>query len=130
MAFMAYNRRLYSGALTMITLYGIPNCDTIKKARAWLDKHHIDYQFHDYKKDGITKTRLDAWCIELDFEVLVNQRGTTWRKLPDSAKEKLTKAKAINLMMENPSLIKRPILDTGKIRIVGFDEKQYQPLLK
>ena len=114
----------------MITLYGIPNCDTIKKARAWLDKHRIDYQFHDYKKDGITKTRLDAWCKELGFDVLVNQRGTTWRKLPDNAKENITKAKAINLMMENPSLIKRPILDTGKIHIVGFDEKQYQQIFK
>lgn len=114
----------------MITLYGIPNCDTIKKARNWLEKHGIDYQFHDYKKDGITKTQLDAWCKELGFEVLINQRGTTWRKLPDSAKENVTKTKAINLMVENPSLIKRPILETGTIRIVGFDEKQYQSVFK
>lgn len=114
----------------MTTLYGIPNCDTIKKARTWLEKHGIAYQFYDYKKSGITKTQLTAWCKELGFDVLVNQRGTTWRKLPDNAKENLTNTKAIHLMMENPSLIKRPILDTGKVRIVGFDEKQYQQVFK
>ena len=114
----------------MMTLYGIPNCDTIKKARAWLDKQGVNYQFHDYKKDGITKTQLTAWCKECGFETLINQRGSTWRNLPTSAKENLTQTHAINLMMKNPSLIKRPILDIGSSRIVGFDEAQYQLLLK
>ena len=114
----------------MITLYGIPNCDTVKKARSWLDKHNITYRFHDYKKEGVAKTRLIDWCNELGFEVLVNQRGTTWRNLPTSAKENLTKARAIELMIESPSLIKRPVIDTGKKRIVGFNEDQYKKYFK
>jgi len=114
----------------MIVLYGIPNCDTIKKARTWLDKQAVVYQFHDYKKEGITKTRLTQWCKELGFNALINQRGTTWRNLPSVAKENLTQTSAITLMIENPSLIKRPVLDIGHKRIVGFDETQYQLLLK
>lgn len=114
----------------MMTLYGIPNCYTIKKARTWLEKHGLAYQFHDYKKEGITKTRLTQWCKELGFNALVNQRGTTWRNLPASVKEKLTQTNAITLMTENPSLIKRPVLDTGTKRIVGFDAQLYQLLLK
>lgn len=112
----------------MATLYGIPNCATVKKARAWLDQHGICYTFHDYKKAGVPKILLTSWCDELGVDVLVNQRGTTWKNLPSAAKERLTKSKGIALMIENPSLIKRPLLDTGDTRIVGFDEKKYQQL--
>jgi Spx/MgsR family transcriptional regulator len=114
----------------MMTLYGIPNCDSIKKTRAWLDKHGLNYHFHDYKKEGITKTRLTVWCKELGFDALINQRGTTWRQLPVNAKENLTATRAIDLMMQNPSLIKRPLLVVGTKYIVGFDETHYKQLLK
>ena len=115
----------------MLTLYGIPNCSTIKKAREWLANHNIEYHFHDYKKEGITAAKLKSWVKEFGVEVVVNKKGTTWRKLaatlPD---QKLTATSAIQLMQENPSLIKRPILENGQETIVGFDEEQYQKFFK
>lgn len=111
-----------------ITLYGIPNCDTVKKARKWLDTNGVGYEFHDYKKHGIDKTRLTRWSNELGWESLVNKRGTTWRKLPDADKQNLTQNKAITLMMDNTSLIKRPVVDTGEVLSVGFDETRYKSL--
>ena len=108
-----------------ICMFGISNCDTVKKARKWLDAHAIDYEFHDYKKKGIDKATLTGWCKTLDWETLVNKRGTTWRKLPDEDKEGLTQARAIQLMLDNTSLIKRPVIDTGINLLVGFDEAQY-----
>lgn len=113
----------------MITLYGISNCDTIKKAKRWLDEHNLDYQFHDYKKSGIDETRLKQWCGELGYEKLLNQRGTTWRKLDEQDKADMTEAKAIAIMINNTSIIKRPVLDNGKQRILGFDQSQYESLL-
>ncbi|MES2604971.1 MAG: ArsC family reductase [Pseudomonadota bacterium] len=113
----------------MFTLYGIPNCDTVKKARTWLDKHDVAYQFHDYKKAGIDAAALKRWCKELGQEQVLNQRGTTWRKLEESERSNLNEAKAIKLMQTHPSVIKRPLLDTGKRLLLGFDEESYQSLL-
>ena len=113
----------------MTTLYGISNCDTIKKAKRWLDDNNIAYDFHDYKKSGIDKKSLQAWCSEFGFESLLNKRGTTWRKLDDSLKENVDEAAAIEIMLENHSVIKRPVLISGKTRILGFDESAYQSLL-
>ncbi|MCB2109329.1 MAG: ArsC family reductase [Rhodobacteraceae bacterium] len=108
-----------------ITLYGIKNCDTVKKARAWLDAHKVAYAFHDYKTAGIDAARLQAWCKELGWEALLNRAGTTFRKLPDADKQDLTEAKAIKLMLAQPSMIKRPVLDLGKTRVVGFKPEIY-----
>lgn len=113
----------------MITLYGISNCDTIKKAKKWLDNNHLEYQFHDYKKLGIDSDSLTSWSQELGFEKLLNRRGTTWRKLSDEEKADMTQEKAIDIMLNNTSIIKRPVLDNGKIRILGFDQSQYESLL-
>jgi arsenate reductase len=112
----------------MTTLYGIPNCDTVKKARTWLDKHAIAYEFHDYKKLGIDAATLKKWCAEFGYEQVMNTRGTTYRKLSDSQRADMTQAKAIALMQEQPSLIKRPLLDTGKRRLLGFSEAEYSTL--
>src|SRR6185369_15322817 len=100
-----------------ITLYGIKNCDTMKKARAWLDAHGVDYQFHDYKTAGVTPAQLKGWAAEVGWETLLNRAGTTFRALPDKDKSSLTEAKAIALMTAQPYMIKRPVLDTGKITV-------------
>lgn len=113
----------------MTTLYGIPNCDTVKKARTWLDKHGIAYAFHDYKKQGIDAATLKRWCTEFGHDSVLNQKGTTWRKLDEAQRANLTQAKAIKLMQEHPSVIKRPLLDTGKRRLLGFSETDYKALL-
>jgi arsenate reductase len=108
-----------------VTIYGIKNCDTMKKARAWLEAHKIDYTFHDYKAEGIAKERLEAWVKELGWEKVLNRAGTTFRKLPDKDKDGLTEKKAVGLMLAQPSMIKRPILDTGAKRIAGFSPEVY-----
>jgi arsenate reductase len=113
----------------MFTLYGIPNCDTVKKARAWLDQHKLAYHFHDYKKAGIDAATLKRWCAEFTYEQLLNQRGTTWRKLPEAQRSQLTAAKALRLMQDHPSVIKRPVLDTGSRLLLGFAEADYKSLL-
>lgn len=109
-----------------VVIYGIKNCDTMKKARAWLDGHSIAYTFHDYKTDGIDKKRLDGWTKQVGWEVLLNRAGTTFRKLADKDKDALTGAKAIALMLDQPSLIKRPVLELGAKIIVGFKPEIYQ----
>jgi arsenate reductase len=109
-----------------ITIYGIKNCDTMKKARAFLEKAGVDYTFHDYKTAGIDKARLERWAKEVGWETLLNRAGTTFRKLPDKDKEGLTAAKAIKLMLEQPSMIKRPVLETGKKLLVGFKPDEYK----
>jgi Spx/MgsR family transcriptional regulator len=108
------------------TLYGIPNCDTVKKARAWLEAHGIDYAFHDYKKTGITAARLQAWAREAAWEALLNRAGTTFRKLPDVAKSGLDQGKAIALMVEQPSMIRRPVVEHGGKLLVGFNEAEWE----
>jgi arsenate reductase len=114
-----------------VTLYGIPNCDTVRKARQWLDTHDVSYVFHDYKKSGIDTDTLQAWSRQLGHAVLLNTRGTTWRKLAeiDRADVDVDVDKAIALMQREPSLIKRPVLASGKLLLVGFDEASWQTLL-
>lgn len=110
----------------MVTLYGISNCDTIKKAKKWLEKNGVDFQFHDFRKDGLDKKQLTQWCNELNWEILLNKRGTTWRNLPDDVKNTVNKTKAIKMMLEQPAIIKRPVLDSGKERIIGFSDSTYK----
>lgn len=108
-----------------VTMYGIKNCDTIKKARTWLDAHGIAYDFHDYKAAGIDRASLQKWVDALGWEVLLNRAGTTFRKLPDADKAGLDAAKAIELMLAQPSMIKRPVLDDGGRLLVGFKPDLY-----
>ena len=109
----------------MVTIYGIKNCDTMKKARAWLDGHKIAYRFHDYKTQGIDKARLDEWVKAAGWDVLLNRAGTTFRKLPESDKQGLNEKKAIALMLAQPSMIKRPVLDLGGKLLAGFKPEIY-----
>jgi len=112
----------------MITVYGIRNCDTVKKALKWLEQEDVEYQFHDYKKLELEKKMLSAWCKQIDWELLLNRRGTTWRKLPDDARDNINKTSAIALMLEHTSMIKRPVIDTGNELLVGFDPERYQEI--
>jgi len=107
-------------------VYGIANCDTIKKARNWLKDHQIEYQFHDYKKLGTDKNQLAGWLQELGWEKLINKRGTTWRKLDDETKSSMNNDAAIEVMLDNPSIIKRPLLVINDKIILGFNENTYQ----
>jgi len=109
----------------MVTIYGIPNCDTMKKARTWLEGQGLAYDFHDYKKVGISAEKLEAWADAVGWEVLLNKAGTTFRKLPDSDKAGIDRAKAIALMVEQPSLIKRPVLEHPGGVLVGFKPDAY-----
>ncbi|WP_373691348.1 ArsC family reductase [Endozoicomonas sp. YOMI1] len=113
----------------VVTIYGIPNCDTIKKARRWLEGAGIEYHFHDYRKDGLPKDMLEQWADELGWEALLNRRGSTWRKLSDKEKSAINAERAITLMLEQPAMIKRPLLDTGSQKLLGFSEEQYSNLL-
>jgi arsenate reductase (glutaredoxin) len=114
-------------ATMTITIYGIKNCDTMKKARAWLDSHGVAYAFHDYKTAGIERERLERWAKKVGWEVLLNRAGTTFRKLPDKDKQGLDASKAIALTLAQPSMIKRPVLDLGGGTIlVGFSPKVYE----
>jgi Spx/MgsR family transcriptional regulator len=108
-----------------IIIYGIKNCNTMKKARAWLDGHGVKYDFHDYKAEGIAKDKLKAWSDELGWETLLNRAGTTFRKLPNADKEGLNEKRALALMLDQPSMIKRPVLDLGRKRLVGFKPEIY-----
>ncbi|HLX13835.1 MAG TPA: ArsC family reductase [Bradyrhizobium sp.] len=108
-----------------ITIYGIKNCDTMKKARAWLDSHGVAYNFHDYKAEGIARDKLKYWSDELGWEILLNRAGTTFRQLPDADKAGLNERKALALMLAQPSMIKRPVLDFGGKLLVGFKPEIY-----
>jgi Spx/MgsR family transcriptional regulator len=114
--------------LTMITMYGIKNCDTIKKARRWLDDHQLEYRFHDYRADGLDRALLDTFIAELGWEALLNTRGTTWRKLDESVRDSITNADAAAaLMLEMPAIIKRPLLCApGQPMLLGFSDSSYQ----
>jgi len=112
------------------TLYGIKNCDTMKKARAWLDARGVAYRFHDYKAEGIDRARLDSWAQSVGWETLLNRAGTTFRKLPDAEKTNLDERKAITLMLGQPSMIKRPVLDIGERLLVGFKSEQYEEAVR
>jgi arsenate reductase len=109
-----------------ITIYGIKNCETMKKACAWLDEHGVDYAFHDYKTAGIEREQLERWSKKVGWETLLNRAGTTFRKLPDKDKNGLSEKKALALMLAQPSMIKRPVLDLGGGKLlVGFAPERY-----
>jgi arsenate reductase len=108
-----------------IAMYGIKNCDTVKKARAWLDGQGVAYEFHDYKTEGADAKKLEAWCKEFGWESVLNRAGTTFRKLPEADKADLDAAKAIKLMLAQPSMIKRPLVDLGGKRLLGFKDEAY-----
>jgi arsenate reductase (glutaredoxin) len=112
-----------------VTLYGIPNCDTVKKARVWLDGRGIGYNFHDYKKAGAPAGKLEDWCVEAGWEILLNRAGTTFKKLPDHMKGGLNDARAIALMRDQPSMIKRPVLEHDGGLLVGFKPGEWEQAL-
>jgi arsenate reductase (glutaredoxin) len=119
-------RALTEATALSITIYGIKNCDTMKKARAWLEEHEVAYTFHDYKVAGIDADRLQRWATKAGWETLLNRSGTTYRNLSDAQKADLTERKAIALMLEQPSLIKRPVLEMGERLLVGFKPDSYR----
>jgi arsenate reductase len=112
-----------------ISVYGIRNCDTVKKARAWLDARGVAYAFHDYRTAGIDEARLQGWARELGWERLLNRAGTTFRKLPEADRQAIDEHKAVALMLAQPSMIKRPVLDLGDRRLVGFREAEWAEAL-
>ena len=112
----------------MVTLYGIKNCDTVKKTRKWLEQHAVEYRFHDFRGDGLERDQLTRFAETAGWETLLNRRGTSWRKLDAADRENVDAAKAVELMLTTPTLIKRPVLDTGEQIIVGFNIDTYQQL--
>ena len=118
------------GMALPVAIYGIKNCDTMKKARAWLEKHGVDYSFHDYKTAGIERERLERWCKKVGWETLLNRNGTTFRKLSDKNKSNLDAGKAVALMLAQPSMIKRPVVELGGGKIlVGFTPDDYSGIV-
>jgi len=113
----------------MFVMYGIKNCDTIKKARKWLEENQVEYEFFDYKKEGVSAELADTFIKELGWEALINKRGTTWRALPEDTKNNINDKVAKELMMENSSIIKRPLLDTGSKKVLGFKVEEYEALI-
>lgn len=109
----------------MTTLYGIKNCDTVKKARTWLEQHNVHYRFHDFRADGLTVAQVNTWIAEIGLETLVNKRSTTWKELDEATKTHFNDTTAATVISENPTLIKRPLLDTGKQKYVGFKDAEY-----
>ena len=112
----------------MLNLYGIKNCDTVKKARRWLEDHGVEYQFHDFRQDGLDKKQLSGWVEQLGWEAVVNKRSTTWRNLSDKEKDIKTNTQATKLLAANPTLIKRPVTENNKTLLVGFKETEYKKL--
>lgn len=106
----------------MIKVFGIKNCDTIKKALKWLDAAGIAHEYHDFRKDGLDRDTLKAWLDELGWETVINKRGTTWRQLSDDQKANMTAEMALEVALENPAIIKRPVFDLGSERLVGFNK--------
>lgn len=115
----------------MMIVYGIKNCDTVKKALNWLKANNKIFEFHDYKKEGITTEKLQSWCSQVGWENLLNRRGTTWRKLDEETRNAVTdETQAVNVMLTNTSIIKRPVIEKdGKVLMVGFDEASYSAKL-
>ncbi len=112
-------------------VYGIPNCNTVKKALDWLRQHQVDFEFHDYKKKGITMTKLEEWAAMAGWEVLINKKGTTWRQLPPNVQQSIVnKEAAFQLIIEKPSVTKRPILESNNKILIGFDEEAFEAFLK
>lgn len=115
-----------------MTVYGIPNCNTVKKARTWLTDHGFDYEFHDFKKQGISAEKLQEWCAVFGWEKVLNKKGTTWKKLSEEQQSSVKdEATAISILLHNHSAIKRPVVEKdGKAMLISFDEEQYAGLLK
>ena len=112
----------------MITLYGIKNCDTVKKARRWLEQQDIDYHFHDFREDGLSPEVASAWIKELGWETVLNRRSTSWKSLSPEARESMDEEAALAAILAQPTLIKRPLLDTGHERHTGFKTETYQDI--
>lgn len=110
----------------MMTLYGISNCNTVKKAKDWLQDHQIEFEFHDYRKQGLSNTLLESFEAQLGWEKLLNKQSTSWRKLTDEQKATICKQSALEFMLETPTLVKRPVLDTGNKLLIGFKADNYQ----
>ncbi|MGB3622431.1 ArsC family reductase [Ketobacter sp. MCCC 1A13808] len=110
------------------TLYGIPNCDSVKKARKWLDANGVEFEFHDFRKDGLSEATMEQWLQQQSWEVLLNKRGTTWRQLPEDVKHNTDASNAKKLMLENLTLIKRPVVIHDQSILVGFKEASFQSL--
>lgn len=113
----------------MLTIYGIPNCDTCKKARKWLEGNSIEHRFHDLRSDGLDKTMLARWAEHTDWQTLLNTRSTTWRSIPEPERQDINEKRALKLMLAHPTLIKRPVLESGKNVLVGFSAETYCALL-
>ena len=109
----------------MLTIYGIPNCDTCKKARKWLEANSVEHQFHDLRVDGLEKTMLDRWAGQVGWQKLLNTRSTTWRGLAESERQEINEKRALGLMLAHPTLIKRPVLESGNEILIGFSEEKY-----
>ncbi|CAI8170546.1 MAG: Regulatory protein MgsR [Cellvibrionales bacterium UBA7375] len=107
-------------------IYGISNCDTVKKAKNWLDSHNIDYQFHDFRKDGINKDIINVWLNTVAWDKILNKRSTSWRNLDASTQQAINATNVVDLLIENPTLIKRPVMDVNDIITVGFNSDTYQ----
>jgi len=112
----------------MTTLYGIKNCDTVRKARAWLEQHNIDFEFHDLREQPLDAARIQGWITELGWETVVNRRSTTWKQLDPQLRENMNEQSALDAIIAQPTLIKRPVLDTGSNRYVGFTADVYQTI--
>jgi arsenate reductase (glutaredoxin) len=117
------------GAVKPIVIYGVKTCDTMTKARKWLDDHGVAYRFHDYRVEGIDRSRLEAWVKAVGWESVLNRASATFRGLPEAAKQGLTAAKAVSLMLERPTMIKRPVLDLKDKYLVGFKPEAYAAAL-
>ena len=113
----------------MTTLYGIPNCDTVKKARNWLDEHNVDYQFHDFRKDGLSQSTIENWLEELAWDKVVNKRSTTWRSLSEETKSAMNSSLAVQEILKQTTLVKRPVLESGDILLIGFNEATWKEQL-
>jgi arsenate reductase len=112
----------------LITLYGIKNCDTVKKARNWLDQHNVEYRFHDFRSDGLDRDMVAGWLAELGWQNLINRRSTSWKALDEATRESMEEDSALHAIMAHPTLIKRPLLDTGQERFTGFSAASYQKI--
>ena len=114
----------------MTIMYGIPNCDAIKKARLWMQQHNQSFEFHNFKKDGISEEKLQSWLTQQPWQDLINRKGTSWRKLDQATRDNMNEQQAIHTMLENPSIIKRPVLETAGKVYLGFSEQVYSQLFK
>jgi arsenate reductase len=114
----------------MTTLYGISNCDTVRKARRWLDGHGVDYRFHDLRRDGLDRKMLQHWEQRLGWEQLLNRRGSTWRKLPGDVRDSIDRSSALRIMLEQPSIIRRPVLNDESLLHLGFSATDYSSIFR